>query len=142
MVLKVGGRGRSWCQDSDQQFQIENIRGGARYCFLPSILYQSTFHTVPVTVCPNILFLRSQTKFSPYLKDFAVDLLIFGKLWHRFDPNPNYFLFTHSYWVEIMCQRTIFSEWKSSKVIWLNFTEISILIDVIFMTIYTVLASI
>ena len=67
------------------------FRGDARYCFLPSILYQSTFHTVPVTVCPNILFLRSQTKFSPYLKDFPINLLNFGKLWHRFDHNPNYF---------------------------------------------------
>ena len=38
-------------------------------------------------------------------------------------------------------QRTSFSEWKSSKVIWLNFREISILIDLIFTMIYTVLAS-
>ena len=71
-------------------FMFPIYRGGARYCFLPSILYQSTFHTVPVTVCPNILFLRSQTKFSPYLKDFPINLLNFGKLWHRFDHNPNY----------------------------------------------------
>ena len=82
--LPVDGVGWEVVGDGDN-------RGDARYCFLPSILYQSTFHTVPVTVCPNILFLRSQTKFSPYLKDFPINLLNFGKLWHRFDHNPNYF---------------------------------------------------
>ena len=117
-------------------------RGDVRYCFLPSILYPSTFHTVPVTVCPNILFLRSQTKYSPYLKDFPTNLLIFWKLWHKLILIPITIMFIYSYWLEVMCRMTSYSEWKSSKVIWLNFKEISILIHVIFMTIYTVLASI
>ena len=31
-------------------FTTNSCRGDARYCFLPSILYQSTLHTVPATV--------------------------------------------------------------------------------------------
>ena len=56
--------------------------------FLPSILYQSTLNTVPATVCHNILFLRSPTKFSYFLKDFLIFLVnfegfsnIFGQFW-------------------------------------------------------------
>ena len=49
-------------------------RGDARYCFLPSILYQSTFHTVPATVCHNILF----------LVNFEGFFITFGQFWRIF----------------------------------------------------------
>ena len=42
-------------------------QGVAQYFFLPSILHQSTFYTVPATVWLNILFLRPHTKFTSAL---------------------------------------------------------------------------
>ena len=79
-------------------WDLKTCRGDARYCFLPSMLYLSNFHTVPATVCHNVLYFRSQTKFSYYLnifgqfwrifqffwsilEDFSIILVIFGKLW-------------------------------------------------------------